>query len=455
MRQSFLKKNWQIAYGIILVVLVPVIVVVNTIILNRTFQNNIDVQLQRQALSLGRTLNATLQQSLDNVEHLNLALERTVETSPDVKQLIVLEPQAEGFRVVAGTWKQGNNQMNDNPQYYLAWYQNEAIATLVSRAQLLALYDSLEIPVTEGERYWLVTMPLKDAGGNKKYLLSMAVSLQVMDDIISATLVRSYIILAFIVLLLILLLAANARLFEFAVLYRKIKEVDEMKDEFISIASHELRTPLTVIRGYVSIMMEGAYGELGDKPTAALVTINNSVERLASLVEDLLQVSRIEQGRLKLEVTEFSPTELVKETVEEMIVAAKEKGLELSLATEGEMPVIRADHDRLKQVLVNIIGNSIKYTVHGTVKLTWQLKDKYWQLKVTDTGIGMTAKERERLFEKFYRVKKDETKEVTGTGLGLWITKQIVELMKGEIYVDSIENVGTDVTILIPLVHTA
>ena len=119
------------------------------------------------------------------------------------------------------------------------------------------------------------------------------------------------------------------------------------------------------------------------------------------------------------------------------------------------MPALLVDKSRLNQVLVNLISNAIKYTPQGKVTLSaelWRGKNDMAKIKVSDTGLGMSAKDREKLFEKFYRVKTEKTANITGTGLGLWITRELVLLMKGEIYVDSIENVGTQVTVLLPLV---
>jgi signal transduction histidine kinase len=136
-----------------------------------------------------------------------------------------------------------------------------------------------------------------------------------------------------------------------------------------------------------------------------------------------------------------------------MSFQAKEKGLSLNFeAIENTNDLINVDEDKLKQVLINIIGNSIKYTNEGSVDVKISNKEDNLVISIKDTGIGMSAKEREHLFEKFYRIKNKKTQDVVGTGLGLWITKQIVEMMKGSIFVDSIEEVGTQVTIQFPLI---
>lgn len=440
MKKFYLLKNFQVIYGIVLVLLVPTVIVVNTVVLNSAFKTNIDIQLQRQALSLGRSFNISLKDSLGDLEVVQTIIDNTINTQVDVKNIRVLEFRGEDFLVIASSNREQVGDVNSETQNFLAWHRNEAIATLVSGLKL----------GLDG-RFWLVTMPLKDNAGRKSHLLTMSVSLEVMDALVRTTLLRSYIVLTLTVLFLILLLAANSRLFEYALLYRKIKEVDKMKDEFISIASHELRTPLTVIKGYISMLLKDEKKTLSQSTRDTLHIIDSSAVRLNSLVEDLLNVSRIEQNRLQLDIVMVDALEMISQAIGELKVEAETKGLNLKMACRDKIPQVFADQNKLKQVLINIIGNAIKYTKQGSITVECNVKGQYLQIVTTDTGIGMSAKDREHLFEKFYRVKKEETQDITGTGLGLWITKQLILKMSGEIQVDSIEGIGTQVSILLPL----
>lgn len=450
MKKIFLHKNFQIVYGLALVILVPVVIVINTFNLNKNFQDNIDIQLQRQALAFGRLFNIALLNGEQTPAMVQQIIEKTLAEQKDIKAIQVLAYENQMFRVVASSVPGQNNRQLSHPQYFFAWHQSDAIASLVTREQLVTLFSEDNSFLDTDTRYWLVVMPLLDGDGTKQQLLAMAVSLEVMDTLIASTLTRSYIFLTITVLILILLLAANTRLFTYASLYRKIKEVDEMKDEFISIASHELRTPLTVIKGYVSMLITDAGSTLTQEFKGYLNTISTSTDRLAVLVEDLLNVSRIEQGRLKVEMTALDPLILIDEVIKELSVEAQKKGLQLA-SQANEKYIISADAARLKQALINLIGNAVKYTPAGSVTVKLQEKKGKLEIKIIDTGIGMSAQDRERLFQKFYRVRNDKTKNITGTGLGLWITKQIVEMMKGQIYIDSIEGVGTQVSILFSL----
>jgi len=164
----------------------------------------------------------------------------------------------------------------------------------------------------------------------------------------------------------------------------------------------------------------------------------------------LLNVSRIEQNRMKFDLKAVKLDLLISTSLNEIRVEAEQKGIKVEFTPLTPQPNIMADEDRIKQVFINIIGNAVKYTKEGSVTITQKIEGDSIRTFVNDTGIGMSPEAREKLFEKFYRIKNDDTKNVPGTGLGLWITKQIVEKMKGKIFVDSIEGKGSQFTITFP-----
>jgi signal transduction histidine kinase len=296
-------------------------------------------------------------------------------------------------------------------------------------------------------------MPLYDSTGIKTHLLSAKISLAAIDGMVRENLFWSYFWLVITVLVVILVLASNTRLFQYASLYRRLKEVDQMKDDFISMASHELRAPITAIRGYLSLFLEDAFGKFEEKPKQVMSTTMAIATHLATLVEDLLDVSRIEQGRMKLDIEDLAVEPVIEELINQLRYEADKKGLTFTFRQpEEKLPPVRADKARIKQVLINLMSNAIKYTPSGSVTVTTALKpDSMLEIRVIDTGLGMSAEAREKLFQKFYRVRTTATATIPGTGLGLWITKQIVEIMGGRIYCDSIEKVGTQMSVILPI----
>jgi signal transduction histidine kinase len=232
---------------------------------------------------------------------------------------------------------------------------------------------------------------------------------------------------------------------EHASLYQRLKqinrhlhEVSALKDEFVSLTSHELRTPMTAIAGTLSTVLDGYVGKISTDTRDFLKGAKNEVDRLLRMVNNLLNISRIESGRLRYEITGFPSWPLVKKVVENILPLAEEKGLTVScLEPIGTDDIkIKADKDKVEEVLNNLIGNSIKYTDKGYVKVGAEVKGKETIFFVTDNGLGIPEKDQKELFQKFYRATKGE-KKAKGTGLGLYISKIMVEGMGGKIWSES------------------
>lgn len=444
----FSRQYVQIIYGPVLIILIPLTVILNTVYFVNNFSANLDIQLQRQALLLGEVFNATVKDRVENPTALQIAIEEAALNSPEIKNLDILYPEGEDFKLAASLDKTSIGQISSQVSNVIAWHEGQAIAKLTnSDAPSIVGQD-----VASNHRYWSVVMPLYNEAKAKVGLLHLKMSLDVMDRLAAQTLFRSYILLTITLIIVILLLILNTRMFEYAHLFKKLKEVDQMKDEFISIASHELRTPITALKGYVDMFLTGDFGPVNEQGSKGLKIMEGSIGRLGNLVEDLLNVSRIEQKRLELTMVQLNVKEVLSLLVDELRHSAEIKGLKLQLSLGETSPIIMADQDKFRQVFINIIGNAIKYSKAGSVNISVKQLDNKVAIKVKDTGIGMSAKDREHLFEKFYRVKSEQTKGIVGTGLGLWITKQLVEMMRGEITVDSIEGVGTEFTVIFPSV---
>jgi signal transduction histidine kinase len=222
-----------------------------------------------------------------------------------------------------------------------------------------------------------------------------------------------------------------------------LKRLEELKEEFVFVASHELRTPVTAMKGYLSMVLGEETGPIPEEAKKALTEVMNSNNRLSQLVEDLLAVARSEAGRLTIQVAPVDPAKIISEVLMELKPLADEKKIQF-VFEKPNLPEVMSDQARLKEVLVNLIGNAVKYTSgSGKVAVTATRKNGFLIVHVEDQGIGMTAEEQKKLFEKFYRIKNDDTKKIQGTGLGLFIVKQIVEKMGGKIWVASKKGKGS------------
>jgi len=226
-------------------------------------------------------------------------------------------------------------------------------------------------------------------------------------------------------------------------------ELEEMKQELVSIATHELRAPITAIKGYLDMILTGDTGGVKGETQETLQEVAKINQRLADLVDDLLNVGRIDQGRMTVRPQEINLGDLISQTVLEYQPQAQEKQLLLTYS-QGKIPLVKADPARVHQILSNLISNAIKYTEKGSVEITVETKGKEIICEVKDTGVGVSPAAQKRLFEKFYRVKTPQTQLVTGTGLGLWITKRLVEMNAGKIWLESAEGKGTSFYFSLP-----
>ncbi len=232
----------------------------------------------------------------------------------------------------------------------------------------------------------------------------------------------------------------------------KLQELDRLKSAFVSIASHELRTPMTSIKGYVENMLEGLTGILSEKQAHYLGRVKHNVERLTRLINQLLDLSRLDARVLELVLEPLSVHEVVTEVIDSFRPLAQEKSLTLTERHAGELPPILADRDKLNQILTNLIQNAVKFTpTGGEVLVESQVrKDGLVQTCVSDTGCGIPPHELDKVFERFFRGESAPA-EARGTGLGLTITKSLIEMHGGRIWVESVIGKGSRFFFTMPI----
>ena len=230
-------------------------------------------------------------------------------------------------------------------------------------------------------------------------------------------------------------------------------EADRAKSDFVSTVSHELRTPMTSIVGYVDLIIKGVVGPITEMQMSFLTRIKSNADRLTDLVNDLLDISRIEQGRVELQLESLSMENLIQQVVELVTPKIVEKDQSLETVIPIGLPQVYGDPARLRQILTNLMGNAYKYTpVGGKITVYAYVRDAMMRVAVADTGIGIAPENQKRIFERFYRVEDDPAVyEVSGTGLGLAITLSLIQMHHGSISLESELGEGSTFTFSIPL----
>ncbi|MCI0579498.1 MAG: GAF domain-containing protein [Chloroflexi bacterium] len=305
--------------------------------------------------------------------------------------------------------------------------------------ELLGLYGS------SGES-WMRTIDRwgRHADGSHEYRASLADRLTVEDKVVSVHLSPVF---------------ANNQFFGTVSIFRDITkevEVDRMKSEFVSTVSHELRTPMTSIKGYADLMLMGAAGLMTDPQLRYLKVIKNNADRLSMLVNDLLDISRIETGKTELDLRPLDIPQVIEQVVEGHLRGRIEhEGKPIKVFTEmaPSLPLVHADHARITQVLTNLLDNAFHYTpAEGEIKVRVVSNGNYVVISITDTGIGISKENQKKIFDRFFRAEDAEVQRVAGTGLGLSIVRSLIEMHGGRIEVESTLGKGSTFTFSLPLV---
>ncbi len=216
----------------------------------------------------------------------------------------------------------------------------------------------------------------------------------------------------------------------------RLQELDKQKTEFLSIAAHQLRTPLSIIKGYVELVKEGAYGKTNQKTNAVLSNVENTNEHLVKLVDEFLDISRIEQGRTKYNFESSNICETVTSVVEEMKMRAEEKALSIFWSS-CHLPAVIMDAEKVRHVVFNFVDNAIKYSESGKIEIVTEDEGDGVAVRVRDSGIGFEKNDQANFYQKFYRGDNVKGTNVNGTGLGLYVCRKFIEAHGGKVWAHS------------------
>jgi PAS domain S-box-containing protein len=230
-----------------------------------------------------------------------------------------------------------------------------------------------------------------------------------------------------------------------------LKELDQMKSEFVNMVSHELRSPLSSIRQKLSLIVDGLTGEINDEQKQIVSRVQHRIDGLIGMISSLLDLSRIEAGRLVQQKERIALSEIIDEVVELMDQEVEKKGLKFEVTIDAQLFPVHADRQSMETVITNLLSNAVKYNREGgRVSISARNRGEFVEVKVADTGVGISEENLPRIFDKFYRIRSEYTRKVIGSGMGLPLVKAIVEAHFGTISVESESGEGTTFTVLLP-----
>lgn len=317
-------------------------------------------------------------------------------------------------------------------------------ATTLRQLGFSSVLDFQQIEfLVNGDRIWQAykRVPV----GDTFYYIFSEHNLAKVDGTMSFRRQQSYYGLTAIFLFLIALAYWLHRQTDWQVKHERLTEKLQERDLFSNMIAHEFRSPLTAIKGYASFLEESSTLPPDEKRFAQ--NIRQSAEFLVALVGDFLEVARLQSGKLQIVPQPTDIRTVINTTLETLRGVAGEKGLDLVFVDPGKPLMLTTDPQRLQQVLTNVITNAIKYTSHGSVTLACALDYDTLTIRVMDTGMGISAEDQKKLFAPFTRVGGVDSTKVVGTGLGMYITKQLIELLGGSVGVESIRGVGSHIVL--------
>jgi len=399
-----------------------------------------DLTLQKEALAIQGVLSPYVFEYYNEPILLQDRVSFLTEQNPDLSRIRVFLPaEDEKFKIIASHSREEVDDRHEETALTLSWHKTQAIAFLVEEG---------------GVRYWRAVSPFYNLENEKVGLTSIDLSLESIDAAVTEELERAYFFALIAMILILFLVIHHTHLFQYVNLFHRLRELEKSKDSFMNMAVHELRSPMVNIKNYLIEFKREVENKLNKAELEDISRAEISAKRLDTLIEDILNVVRIEQGQLSFDPQEVSLVTLIGEVVQELRGKAEDSGLTLEFDLNANKEVIASiNPNRFKEVIYNLLDNAIKYTFKGKVRIKTEkdLPRRKFYIIIDDTGIGISAEDQQKIFERFYRVKSRETSDIIGTGLGLWIVKHLCKRLKIPILLESIKGVGSKFIIVFPL----
>ncbi len=449
----FVRENPAILFSLALIVLIPLALYFYVLLTVQSFENAAMNEIEAHDFTASDALLAMVERDFPakdaaNPEALQKTIDRIVANDTRLKNIRVIVKDGRDYKAVAA-------QNRDQVGMSIDVTPSLNGESLIAYSWVNASEDvSSEIEIA-GEKLRRVIKVFVGEDGEVYALAAADFSINRTLDMIAAGVYQSYLIMGVIMILSLLLIVQHARLFSYVGLSKDLQQKNTAKDNFIRMATHELRAPVTVLTGYTDLLKEDLAGTVDADQQKYIDRMVLSVKNLSDLMADILEVSHLEQGRTDFDPEIVAPDIVVGEIVDGLAAKAEQKGLKLSFDAKGFSHKIRVNSVCFKRIVTNLVENSIKYTPAGkvAVAVAAQTAKKRCAITIQDTGFGISAEGQAHLFEQFYRVKTQENAEIPGTGLGLWMSREMARKMGGDIMLESIEKMGSKFFIFFPLAN--
>ena len=425
-----LRTNARMILVAVLVFVFPLLFVWITQSFYSTAHTNINT-VEKQKVDILHESLAEVISLTNEAETLTTILQRMAEERQELKVLEIAKDTPEGLFILASTESDHIGKQQSSTELFYAANSSPGNSFIFE-------YE------LDGKRTWQAFRQIR-FGTNTYYIFSEH-DFSTIDGVMQAREQDSYLGLTAIFFFLIVLAYWLMRQDHWFAAHEIVKKKLDEQELFANTIAHELRAPLTAIKGYSSFLLESK--EISPTDSQHVKSIMGASERLLTLINDFLEVARIQSGQLKMKPVPTDIGFVIKRVSTEFSAMAAAKNLEIKTEIPDKSAKIDVDENRLQQVLTNLVSNAIKYTDKGSVTIALEQTRFNTTVRIKDTGYGISAEDQRRLFAPFTRVGGADNSSVTGTGLGMWITKQLVELVGGHISIESIEGVGTHVKVV-------
>lgn len=430
------RDRLELIYSVTIIVAIPLLLVLNTIFFIRSTRAAFNQELRNTADTVNEVISESIKAEIitGNYTGITDELNRIEKIQSKIKNVRIIQQNGTNHLIIAKSASvSADMTASDQIQIKLVYSKKNSVARLIGTSS-----------GGDSTQAWSIASPILDSNNSVLAVISSNILINDAQKTIDTVLQKSFLVTLISIIVIVALLSRHFRLVGYIQLLAKQKELNQTMSDFLSVATHELKAPTTIIKGYIANVIDETFGSVTPEIKEQLNVALSQTDRLNNLVQDLLSVSRVEQGRIEYNIEPVDSTSILNVIVSNYEPIAKAKGLDVTFDRRIDIPAIKADAGRVQEIFTNLVDNAIKYTPTGSVAVSQYVDGNNVVTTIKDTGLGMSAESQKRLFQRFYRIKTDRTKEISGTGLGLWIIKQYVIAMGGTVSVDSTEGFGSE-----------